>query len=215
MNALKKLTGLLVFAVALAGAFALSRYFAGPRPAPVKEEGIDPQVILPEPPPPPVVPAPPPVRFQPRLVVLDLSAGKSYVTLELEQGADDPAPERLWVWADFFSVEGVLRTRCAGVPVEVRRPFMRGRRATVVVEIPARGCDATRAAAATYYARVNVSAESAEAAARPPGDPNSYDITKATPVVVQRARLWKEPDAGRLHTPDASRRHVPRSEREE
>jgi hypothetical protein len=214
MNALKKLIGLLVFVAALAGAFALSRYFSGPRPAPVKDEGRDPQVIRPELPPPPAGPAPP-VRFKPQLVVLDLSDGKSYVTLELEQGAAESAPERLWVWADFFSVEGALRTRCAGVPVEVRRPFMRGRRTTVVVEIPARGCDATRAPSATYYARVNVSAESAEAAARPPGDPDDYDITKATPVVVQRARLWKEPGAGRLHTPDASRRHVPRSEREE
>ncbi|HEV3471150.1 MAG TPA: hypothetical protein VG148_17635 [Pyrinomonadaceae bacterium] len=210
MNALKKLTGLLVFVAALAGAFALSRYFSGPRPA-VREE--TPQPVTPGLPQPPAGPAPPPVSFQPRLVVLDLSGGKSYVTLELEQGAADPAPERLWVWADFFSPAGVSRTRCAGLPVEVRQPFMRGRRATVVVEIPAQGCDAPRAA--TYYARVNVSAESAEAAARPPGDPDSYDIKKATPVVVQGARLWKEPDAGRHHTPDASRRRAPRSEREE
>lgn len=213
MNALKKLTGLLVFVAALAGAFALSRYVSGPRPA--VQEDSPPRAVPPGLPQSPSGPAPPPVRFQPRLVVLDLSGGKSYVTLELEQGAADPAPERLWVWADFFSVEGVLRSRCAGVPVEVRQPFMRGRRTTVVVEIPARGCDATRATTITYYARVNVSAESAEAAARPPGDPDSYDITKATPVVVQGARLWKEADASRRHTPDASRRHVPRSEREE
>lgn len=206
MNALKKLTGLLVFVAALAGAFALSRYFSGPRPA-KKEATVDPQVIRPELPRPAAAPAPPPVRFKPRLVLLDFSGRKSYVTLELELGPADLVPERVWVWADFFSVEGVLRGRCAGGAVEVPQPFARGRRTTVVVEIPAHTCAPPRAPAATFYARVNVSAESAEAAARIPGGLNSFHIEEATPVVVQGARLWSQPDA--------SRRHTPRSEREE
>lgn len=206
MNALKKLTGVLVFAAALAGAFALSRYFSGPRPA-KQEEAIAPQAVSPELPRPAVAPAPPPVLFKPRLVLLDFSNRKSYVTLELELGPADPVPERVWVWADFFSVEGVLRTRCGGEVVEARQPFLRGRRATVVVEIPAHDCAAPRAPAASFYARVHVSAESSESAARPPGDLNSFHIKEATPVVVQGARLWSNPDA--------SRRHTPRSKREE
>nr|MDQ3803763.1 hypothetical protein [Acidobacteriota bacterium] len=60
---------------------------------------------------------------------------------------------------------------------------------------------------ATFYARINVSAESAAAAAPSAVGPGDDDITKATPVVVQGARLWSQPDA--------SRRYAPRSEREE
>jgi hypothetical protein len=205
MSVLKKMTGLLVFVAALAGAVTLSKYFSARRPA--ADETPTPQVVAPDLPPGAAVPASPPVLFKPRLVLLDFPGKKSYVTLELEHGAADRAPERLWVWADFFSVGEVPRARCAGAPVEVRQPFVRGRRTTVVVEIPAQGCAEPRAPATTYYARINVSAESAEAAARPPGDQNSYDITKATPVVVQGARLWRPTDA--------SRRHTPRSEREE
>ena len=208
MNALKKLSGLLVFAAALAGAFALSRYFSAPPPAP------PPQAVSPDPPAPAAEATPPAaVGFKPRLVLLDFNGGKSYLTLELEQNPGEPAPERLWVWADFFSAEAAPRTRCAGEAVEVRQPFMRGRRATVVVEMLARGCVAPKTPSPTFYARVNVSAESAAAAARPPGDPNSFDIKKATPVVVQGARLWRQTDASRWNEADASRRYVPRSER--
>lgn len=203
MNALKKLSGLVVFAAALAGAFALSRYFSAPPPAPAE--------------PPPLVSADAEtgaaggaVGFKPRLVLLDFDGMKSYVTLELEQNPSGPAPERLWVWADFFSREG---TRCGAEAAEVRQPFMRGRRATVVVELPARGCVAPGTPSATFYARVNVSSESAEAAARLPAGRNGYDIKTATPVVVQGARLWKEPDTSRWRQTDASRRYVPRSDR--
>ncbi|HWS52747.1 MAG TPA: hypothetical protein VN228_01360 [Pyrinomonadaceae bacterium] len=211
MNALRKLSGLLVFVAALAGAFALSSYFSAP-PAPA-EPSPPPPLVRPESPRAADAAPPAAVTFKPRLVLLDFNAGKSYLTLELEQNPDGPAPERLWVWADFFSAEGVLRTRCEGEAAEVRQPFVRGRRATVVVEMPARGCVSPKSPAATFYARVNVSTESAAAAARPPGDRDAFDITKATPVVTQGARLWRQSDAKRWSEADASRRYVPRSER--
>lgn len=211
MSALKKLSGLFVFAAALAGAFAVSRYFSAP-PAPAEEPprqvgGQDARPFDADAAPPAAV------GFKPRLVLLDFGGGKSYVTLELEQNLVGPAPERLWVWADFFSGEGASRTRCEAGAAEVRQPFMRGRRASVVVELASGGCAAPAAPAATFYARVNVSAESAEAAARLPPERNNFDIRTAAPVVVQGARLWREPDAGRWSQGGASRRYAPRSDR--
>lgn len=212
MNVLRKVSGLLVFAAALAGAFALSKYFSAPAPPAADEPR--PEAAGPDAPGPAADSGPTAaVNFKPRLVVLDFTHGKSFVTLELERHPDGAAPERLWVWADFFSGAGAARTRCEAEAAEVRRPFMRGRRETVVVELAARGCAAPSAPYATFYARVNVSAESAEAAARLPPGRGGFDILTATPVVVQGARLWREPDASRRSEPDASRRYVPRSER--
>ena len=182
MKALRRLTGLVVFVAALVCAVALSRYFSGPRATAGQEAAA--QVVVPETASAPASDAASPegVRFKPRLVVLDLPGRKSFVTLELEHDAGRAAPERLWARAHFFSPG----SRCAGEAVEVRQPFLRGRRATVVVEAPTRGCVAPGGAAATFYARVQVSAESAEAAGRL-ADSGDEDITKATPVVLQGA----------------------------
>src|SRR5215203_5305301 len=106
---MKKIAGLLAFAVALVGAILLTQYYSrryAPPPPP--------------PPPPPAAPAPPatglgvvtippqsgsytdargkaPVSFKTQYARLDLAAGKGYVTLTLERGPARPAPASLWV----------------------------------------------------------------------------------------------------------------------
>jgi len=188
MNFLKKLTGLFVFAAAVAGAVALSRYFSAPRPVEVPPEPPrvstipdDPRLIPFGP------PAAEPVAFRARLVTLDFGTKKSHVTLELERDRTRPAPEKLWAWVAFFPAAGGEAVRCEAGPVELRRPFAAGDRPTVVLEADASRCPAPRPLAATIYARVNVSALSAEAARL--DDPRlSEDIAKATPVVVAGAR---------------------------
>ncbi len=175
---LKKIIGPAVFVAALAGALVLTRayYYAPPKPSP---------------PPPAAYVTPParvaeeaPVYFKPRLATLDFATRKGYVTLELERDRSRPAPDFLWVWAYYFTPgEGRY---CAGGPVELRRPFAAGDRVTVNVEAALDGCAAPREPSQTFYARVNVSSESAFAARL--AEPRvTFDITSATPVVVHNA----------------------------
>ena len=177
---MKKLAGLLAFAVALACAILLTKYYSS-RPAP----------------PPPAAaasrPAPAPdsnanayVTFKTQLVTLDFAARKAHVTLNLERDPARPAPERVWVWAYFFTPDAPGRY-CAGDPVEVRQPFAAAGRASVNVEASLADCPAPRAPASTYYARVNVSAESAFAA-RLTEQRISYDTSRAAPAVVEGAQ---------------------------
>ena len=179
MNFLKKLAGIIAFVAALAGAVVLTKYYGRPAPAPV-------EVVTPAP------PAPPgdasiseSIVFKPQLVTLDFASKKSHTTLALERDHARPAPERVWVWTYFFTADaGGERKYCAGEPVEVRQPFATGNRATVTVDAPANSCAAPRDPSATFYARVNVSTESSFAA-RLSEAKISYDVTSATPVVVQ------------------------------
>ena len=186
---MKKLAGLLAFAVALVGAIFLTQYYS--------------RRYSPPPPPPPAAPAQPPVTgsgattsqppgsyqeknapvtFKPQLVTLDLAGRKGQVSLMLERDPARPAPASVWVWAYFFSPDAPGRY-CAAEPVEVRQPFASANRAEVRVELPVADCPAPRTASSTFYARLNVSAESAFAA-RLSEQRISYDITQATPVVV-------------------------------
>jgi len=179
MNFLKKLAGIIAFVAALAGAVALTKYYG--RPAPV-------EVVAPAPAP----PAPPgdasiseSIVFKPQLVTLDFASKKSHTTLALERDHARAAPERVWVWTYFFAADaGGERKYCAGEPVEVRQPFATGNRATVTVDALANSCAAPRDSSATFYARVNVSTESSFAA-RLSETKISYDVTSASPVVVQ------------------------------
>jgi hypothetical protein len=194
---MKKIAGLLAFAVALVGAILLTQYYTRRYAAPP-----------PPPPPPPAAPAPPatgtgvttqppsastytdargnaPVTFKTQLATLDLTGGKGRLTLALERDPARPAPAGVWVWAYFFSPDAPGRY-CAGDPVEVRQPFASGAgRAEVKVELPVRGCPAPKSPSSTYYARVNVSTESAFAA-RLTEQRISYDVSQASPVVVER-----------------------------
>ena|SRR5687767_8428033 len=194
---MKKLAGLLAFAVALAGAILLTQYYTrryAPPPPPA------PAPAAPVAPPAPaatgagVTTAPPPgsyrdnapVTFKTQLVYLNVARTKGNVTLVLERDPARPAPANVWVWAYFFSADAPGRY-CAGDPVEVRQPFQPGGgRAEVKVELPVSNCPAPRGPSSTYYARVNVSAESAFAA-RLSESRISYDITQASPVVFAGA----------------------------
>lgn len=204
MNFLKKLTGLFVFVAAIAGAVAVSRYFSGPRPAAEVEAPAAPPAPPAQPPPsaasgprpdpqlvhgsPPDSVALPPVRFKARLVTLDFTTKKSHLTLELERDRTRPAPESVWAWVSFQSSED--GGRCESNAVEVRQPFARGHRATVVVEADASRCGRPRSPSATVYARVNVSPQSA-AAARLDSSQLDTDLSKATPVVIAGAQPVK------------------------
>ena len=180
---MKKLAGLLAFAVALAGAILLTRYYSSPRPAPPPPS---PAPAAAQPAPAPDARTGAPVTFKTQLVTLDFAAKKSHVTLNLERDPARPAPETVWVWAYFFTPDAPGRY-CAADPVEVRQPFAAGGRATVNVEAPLNGCPAPRAPSSTYYARVNVSAESAFAA-RLGEQRISYDVSQASPAVVEGAQ---------------------------
>jgi len=195
---MRKLTGLLVFVVALGGAILLTSYYK--------------QKYAPPPPPPAptaAAPAPPAtgagmtttppssvytdaqgnsrVTFKTQSVTLDPAGKKARVTLALERDPSRPAPATLWAWAYFFSTDAPGRY-CAGDPVELRRPFAAGAgSASVNVEMPVKDCPAPRSAASRYYARVNVSAESAFAA-RLTEQRISYDTTQASPVTVEGAK---------------------------
>ena len=189
-NEMKKLAALLAFAVALVGAILLTQYYSrrySPPPAqpsapaqpPVTGSGVTTS-------PPPTAyreaGSNVPVTFKPQLVTLDLAGRKGHVSLALERDPARPVPASVWVWAYFFSTDAPGRY-CAGEPVEVRQPFAAGARAEVRVELSVADCPAPRTPSSTYYARVNVSAESAFAA-RLSEQRISYDVTQAAPVVV-------------------------------
>jgi hypothetical protein len=181
MDVLKKTAGLLVFAAALAGAVAVSRYFAARRAEPAPAPPLAAEDAS----------APPPAeaaafRFKARFVTLNFADGKAHVTVELERDRARPAPERLWVAASFFSPEGGAESRCAGGPVEVRRPFTGDGREVIIVETVTDGCVRPRTPAATYYARVHVAADAATAARA--AAESDADLARATPVVVQGLR---------------------------
>jgi hypothetical protein len=185
---MNKLSGLLAFAVALTVAFFLTQYYGSRSAAPV--------------PPPPSIPALPiavsdtttaganvPVTFKTQLATLDFASRKAHVTLDLERDPARPAPERVWVWAYFFTSEASGRY-CAGEPIEVSKPFATSNRASINVEIKVADCAAPRNASSTFYARVNVSTESAFAARL--AEPRiSYDITQASPVTIEGAQTKK------------------------
>ena len=181
---MKKLAGLLAFAVALACAVLLTKYYSPSATPPAPPPAAPALPAL------PAAPAPAanaPVAFKTQLVTLDLASKKADLTLLLERAPAAPsAPGSVWVWAYFFTQESPGRY-CEGGPVEVKRQSDSGARASITVELPVSGCPAPRTPSTTFYARVNVSSESAFAA-RLPEQRVSYDITQASPVVLQGAR---------------------------
>ena len=179
---MKKLAGLLAFAVALACAILITQYYKKPATPPAPPTPPVPAATQA----PPAPPANVPVTFKTQLITLDLPLKRAGMTLSLERDPSAPAPERVWVWAYFFTQESPGKY-CEGGPVEVKKPFDAGGRASFTVVLPVTNCPAPKSPSTTYYARVNVSAESAFAA-RLPEQRISYDITQASPVTLQGAR---------------------------
>jgi hypothetical protein len=181
---MKKLAGLLAFAVALACAILITQYYS-PKSKPAAPPAAPALPALPAAPAAPSANAP--VVFKTQLATLDLAAKKASVTLALERDpAATAAPERVWVWAYFFTQESPGRY-CEGGPVEVKKPFDAGARASVTAELPVTGCPPARTPSTTFYARVNVSTESSFAA-RLPEPRITYDISQASPVLLQRQK---------------------------
>ena len=182
---MKKLAGLLAFAVALAAAILITQYYT----ARTKKPEAPPAPPAPaQPAQPAATPAVASLAVKPQLVTLDLASKKASINLalELNQPASAP-PERVWVWAYFFTQETASKY-CEGGPVEVKKPFDAGStRARVTVELPVTNCPAPRTPSTTFYARVNVSSESSFAA-RLPEQRITYDLAQASPVILQRAR---------------------------
>ncbi|HEX8150328.1 MAG TPA: hypothetical protein VF591_24300 [Pyrinomonadaceae bacterium] len=192
---MKKLAGLLAFAVALGGAIILTQYYSM-RYAPA--------------PPPPSAPAPPatgsgaatlpppasaytdargnaPVSFKLHFATLDTAAGNANLALTLEHDPARPAPADVWVWAYFFSPDAPGRY-CEVEPFKLRQPFgsvdSHKNIDNINISLPVSGCPAPRGPSSTYYARVNVSTESAFAA-RLTEQRISYDVSQASPVVLK------------------------------
>src|ERR1700755_1826695 len=181
---MKKLAGLLAFAVALACAILITQYYTK-KPAPAPPTPPPAQPVAPPAPAAPTAGANAPVVFKTQLATLDLASKKASVALSLERDPSAAAPASVWVWAYFFTQESAGKY-CEGGPVEVKRPFDAGARANVTVELPVKGCPAPRTPSTTFYARVNVSTESSFAA-RLTEQRISYDITQASPVTLKGA----------------------------
>lgn len=182
---MKKVAALSAFVAALAAAIAVTQYYSKPKtpaPRPVPPSvmttpsttaGLDASVVT----------------FKTQLVTLDLAAKKAHVTLTLERAPTGAAPQSVWVWAYFFTPDSPTRY-CAGDPVEVKQPFASGGHASVTVDATVGDCPAPRTPSSTYYARANVSAESAFAARLAESRIN-YDITQASPVTLEGAQAKK------------------------
>jgi hypothetical protein len=180
---MKKLAGLLAFAVALACAILITQYYtkkpSPPAPPPTAQPAATPAPAAPPP------GANVPVVFKTQLATLDLASKKANVTLSLERDPSAAPPASVWVWAYFFTQESAGKY-CEGGPVEVKRPFDAGARARVTVELPVTNCPAPRTPSTTFYTRANVSTESSFAA-RLTEQRISYDITQASPVTLKGA----------------------------
>lgn len=181
---MKKLGAVAVFVVTLAVAILVTKYY-GPQPAPPQPPPVPPVGVGTIPPPPPV--RQPQVTHKAQLITLDLAARKSHATLVLERERGRPAPERIWVWTAFFVPDDARGRIFSGAPVELRDPFAFGDRVTVNVTGACPWCGEKDSPANGYYARFNISTESA-AAARLGDEEVSRDISTATPVVVEEGR---------------------------
>lgn len=184
----KSLAGILAFAVALAAAILVTKYYATPDPPPTPPSPAAPSpaptVESPSPPAPPAAVGATQLSFKPQMVTLDLAAKQSHTTLAVERDPARPLPEKIWVRTYFFSTEAKGKI-WSGDAVEIQKPFAGGgSRANVNVTAACAWCGDGRAPRGGYYARVVLSAESKEAT-RVSDDKVDTNISTATPVVVQ------------------------------
>jgi len=166
----RKIIGVVAFVVALISAIAITR-FAGMRLAPSEDVA------------PPAVAHGAPVGFVVQQAIIDFKQRKTYTTLRLERDIDAPAQVR--VWAHYFSPDEQGASWSAQ-PVTIDAPFADANRRIVTVtgECPGSMCDLAPRGKAAYYARIFVTDDSPEQA-RPAFTTRDFDITTATPVLLQ------------------------------
>jgi hypothetical protein len=129
--------------------------------------------------------AAPPVGYKVQLVSLDFINRESYTTLTLKRDLSRPAPERIWVATSFYTLERPHESWTSGA-VEIRLPFADSDEVRLTLKSSCYWCSDASAPRAGYYARVQVSAESSDAAAHD----DQMDADHQTPisVLVQAAR---------------------------
>lgn len=189
MNFLKKLAGLGVFVLALALAIGVTQYYASHHDAKHDPDARHGTNDAPPPPPKPSAPASrsePPVFFKARLFTLDFTNKRAHMSIDFEKDPSRPAPERFWVGAYFFVPGGAgAPTRSWTVkPTEVNHPFAGRDRFTDNITVECDWCGAPDTPLNSYYARVVVSDESADAVRLSPEQMN-FSLEGAMPVVVE------------------------------
>jgi len=181
MNSRKMLAGVAVFLLTLCTAIFGTHYLMTPAPganANVVSQPFSPGALAAQ------------ITHRVQLITLERESQRAYTKLTLQRDEGETAPARVWVWTYFFTPNDKARRSWSSDPIEVRDPFRDGsRRVTVTVNSSCHWCDDASAPAAgsgssSYYARVNVSTESKEAAALRDEQLN-FDIINAAPVVVQ------------------------------
>jgi hypothetical protein len=181
---MKKLAAFGVFVVTLILALLVTSYYRPRTDPPTPEPPHSPPVIE------TVAPPPPPaaqVTHKVQLITVDVASRRFYTTVFLERDRNQPAPEKVWVWTAFFVPGDKTGKIYAGDPVELRQPFESVDRITVSPNGACPWCREKGAPASGYYARVNISTESAEDARLADADV-SRDISTATPVVIEGER---------------------------
>lgn len=203
MSFLKKLFGLAVFVAALAIAIGVTKFYSArqdrdenrnvshsedaPPPPPF------PPHVVPDAPPPPDAPERRAAFSKAQLITLDREARKCHLTITIERDLESPAPERLWVWAYFFtpSARNAKASEHWSIePQEVRRPFADGDRVVKNLTADCAWLAAPGVPAEGFYARLKLSTASKEAARVRPEE-MSFDAAGATPVVVESGKRAK------------------------
>jgi hypothetical protein len=123
-----------------------------------------------------------------QLIELDRAELKAHIKLlVVPLVKPNSQPDRLWVWVYFFSPD-LPGQVLASEPIEVRDPFAQSPHPTISLTIPCKWyADESSTLPRNFYARVNVSTESANAAILAKEQMN-FDISNATPVVVEHER---------------------------
>jgi hypothetical protein len=168
-----------VFLCTLTAALFVTRFFLIPPRVEVK-------VGVPNPPPATVSGQfTPEILAHAQLIELDRAELKTRMKLTVAPTVNfNSRPDRLWVWIYFFSPDapGLV---LASEAVEVRAPFAQSPYPTVNLTVPCKWCaEETGTVPRNFYARVNVSTESANDAILSK-DKMNFDISNATPVVIE------------------------------
>lgn len=180
----RKTAAVLAFAVAFALAIALTTFLQ------MRLRGDAPNV----PPTPPVeTPVAPreasPVAFRVEQAVVDFARKQSYTTLIIEPRAGEPVPERMWVYTTYYEPEAAPAAapygkqqvrKWMGKPTEVSI----GDERRIQVVAPCAVCGERREGKPTFYARVQLAADTTLRAEVEAARDN-FNLADVTPVLVQ------------------------------